>query len=44
MTSPTHTEDAIRAAMDHLIERATRFDVDALETITTTGTSTPRWS
>ena len=30
---PTHTREAIRAAMDHLIDRATRFDVDALETI-----------
>lgn len=29
----THTEQAIRDAMDHLIERATNFDVDALETI-----------
>jgi hypothetical protein len=33
MTKPTHTKEAIRAAMDHLIDRATRFDVDALETI-----------
>ena len=30
---PTHTKEAIRAAMDHLIDRATRFDVDALQTI-----------
>lgn len=28
-----HTPEDIRAAMDHLIDRATRFDVDALETI-----------
>ena len=33
MTQDTHTKKAIRAAMDHLIDRATRFDVDALETI-----------
>ena len=33
MTRPTHTKQAIRAAMDHLIDRATRFDVDALESI-----------
>ena len=33
MTEPTHTKEAIRAAMDHLIDRATHFDVDALETI-----------
>ena len=29
----THTKEAIRAAMDHLIDRATNFDVDALEKI-----------
>lgn len=29
----THSAAAIRAAMDHLIDRATQFDVDALETI-----------
>lgn len=33
MTKRTHTKQAVRAAMDHLIERATRFDVDALATI-----------
>ena len=33
MTAATHTKEAIRAAMDHLIDRATHFDVDALETI-----------
>ena len=33
MTRPTHTKEAIRAAMDRLIDRATRFDVDALESI-----------
>ena len=33
MTEPTHTNEAIRAAMDRLIDRATDFDVDALETI-----------
>ncbi|MRI31477.1 nuclear transport factor 2 family protein [Endozoicomonas sp. OPT23] len=33
MTKSTHTNEAIRAAMDHLIDRATHFDVDALETI-----------
>ena len=33
MTRSTHTKEAIRAAMDHLIDRATRFDVDALQTI-----------
>ncbi|MTI11566.1 DUF4440 domain-containing protein, partial [Sansalvadorimonas verongulae] len=33
MTAATHTKEAIRAAMDHLIDRATNFDVDALETI-----------
>ena len=29
----THTNEAIRAAMDNLIDRATNFDVNALETI-----------
>ncbi|MDR6240441.1 DUF4440 domain-containing protein [Aureibacter tunicatorum] len=29
----THTKEAIREAMDHLIDRATHFDVGALETI-----------
>jgi ketosteroid isomerase-like protein len=29
----THTKEAVRAAMEHLIDRATNFDVDALETI-----------
>lgn len=29
----THTKEAVRAAMDHLIDRATNFDIDALETI-----------
>ena len=33
MAKPTHTKEAIRAAMDHLIDRATQFDVNALETI-----------
>jgi len=33
MTKTTHTNQAIRAAMDHLIDRATHFDVDALQTI-----------
>lgn len=33
MTKETHTKEAIRAAMDHLIDRATNFDIDALETI-----------
>ena len=33
MSLATHTKEAIRAAMDHLIDRATKFDVDALETI-----------
>lgn len=33
MTKATHTKEAIRAAMDHLIDRATNFDVDALDTI-----------
>jgi len=33
MTKATHTNEAIRAAMDHLIDRASNFDVDALETI-----------
>lgn len=29
----THTKEAVRKAMDHLIDRATNFDVEALETI-----------
>ncbi len=29
----THTKEAIRKAMDYLIDRATNFDVEALETI-----------
>lgn len=33
MTQERHTTAEIRAAMDHLIDRATNFDVDALETI-----------
>ena len=33
MTKSTHTKEAIRAAMDHLIDRATHFDIEALETI-----------
>lgn len=33
MTPETHTLAAIRQAMDQLIDRATQFDVDALETI-----------
>ena len=33
MTRPTHTKEAVRAAIDHLIDRTTQFDVDALDTI-----------
>ena len=33
MTTQTHTKEAIRAAIGRLIDRATHFDVDALETI-----------
>ena len=33
MEKVTHTKAAIRAAMEHLIDRATNFDVDALDTI-----------
>lgn len=33
MTKATHTKEAIRAAMDHLIDRATHFDIEALDTI-----------
>lgn len=33
MPPATHTKEAIRAAMDNLIDRATRFDIDALDTI-----------
>ncbi|CAM3192264.1 nuclear transport factor 2 family protein [Vibrio rarus] len=29
----THTKQAIREAMDHLIDRATSFDIEALDTI-----------
>ncbi|WP_260260450.1 nuclear transport factor 2 family protein [Vibrio intestinalis] len=29
----THTKQAIRQAMDHLIDRATNFDIDALDSI-----------
>lgn len=29
----THTKEAVRQAMDHLIDRATNFDIEALETI-----------
>ncbi|WP_420552304.1 hypothetical protein [Tenacibaculum aiptasiae] len=29
----THTKEAIRKAMDHLIDRATNYDIEALETI-----------
>ena len=29
----THTKEAIRGAMEHLIDRATNFDIEALETI-----------
>lgn len=29
----THTKEAIREAMDYLIDRATNFDIEALETI-----------
>ncbi len=31
--SKTHTKESIRKAMEHLIDRATNFDIDALETI-----------
>lgn len=30
---PTHTKHAIREAMDHLIDRATNFDIEALDKI-----------
>lgn len=33
MLHDTHTPQAIRAAMDHLIDRATKFDVQALDSI-----------
>lgn len=33
MNSQTHTTQAIRATMEHLIERATNYDIDALDTI-----------
>ncbi|MCH4890181.1 nuclear transport factor 2 family protein [Acidaminobacter sp. JC074] len=33
MTKKTHTKEAIREAMDHLIDRATNFDTEALELI-----------
>lgn len=33
MTRETHTNEAIRRAMDHLIDRATNFDIEALDTI-----------
>lgn len=33
MTKQTHTKEAVKAAMEHLIDRATNFDVDALESI-----------
>lgn len=33
MTKATHTPEAIRAAMDHLIDRATHFDIEALDSI-----------
>lgn len=33
MENQTHTKEAIRAAMDNLIDHAARFNVDALETI-----------
>ena len=33
MDKPTHTKEAVRAAMDRLIDRATNFDVGALESI-----------
>ena len=33
MSKETHTKEAIRAAMDHLIDRATNFDIEALDTI-----------
>ena len=33
MTKETHTKKAIRQAMDHLIDRATSFDIEALDSI-----------
>lgn len=33
MENQTHTKEAIRAAMDNLIDHAARFNIDALETI-----------
>lgn len=33
MTTTTHSKAAIRAAMDHLIDRATQYDIEALEEI-----------
>ncbi|MFY0622951.1 MAG: nuclear transport factor 2 family protein [Pelagimonas sp.] len=33
MPHDAHTPQAIRAAMDHLIDRATKFDVQALDSI-----------
>lgn len=33
MNQNNHTPEDIRAAMDHLIDRATNFDIEALETI-----------
>jgi len=33
MTKATHTNQAIRSAMDQLIDRASNFDVEALKTI-----------
>lgn len=33
MNKETHTPKAVRAAMEHLIDRATNFDIDALDTI-----------
>ena len=33
VTKPTQIKEAIRAAMDHLIDRTARIDVDVLETI-----------
>ena len=33
MTHPTHTEEQIRAKIDELIDKATRYDLDSLDTI-----------
>jgi len=43
MTEPTHTKEAIRKAMDRLIDRAIHFDVNALQTTSITETLIRRW-